>query len=141
MPLHPSIKRQKSQGCRKDKEEGKRDKSAGRRKDIPTHRKEELHRERCPDKPMSTWAVMNVMKATGGVRVESICTSSLGAIDVWLCPLLSLSLIHRTGHLCTHPPLLPESFGGPASYFAKRCPRFVICGQGDNLSHRSTRKT
>ncbi|CAK7299552.1 hypothetical protein VULLAG_LOCUS7652 [Vulpes lagopus] len=43
--------------------------------------------------------------------------------------------------VCTHPPLLPDIFRGPASHFAKKSPCFVVCGQGDNLSHRSTGKT
>ena len=34
-----------------------------------SHRKEDVHRERCPGKPTSSWAVgLSVMRASDGVR-------------------------------------------------------------------------
>lgn len=134
----------KDKGRIKNKE---RDKFADRREDIQIHRKE-VFRERCTDKPTSTWAVgLNVMRATGGVRRKSVLLAS----GLLMCGfalsgcLLSLSLSlsqERTGCTPMLSCFLSIFLGGrPASHFAKRSPCFVICGQGDNLSHRSTRKT
>lgn len=99
-----------------------RDKFASRRKGIQSHRKEDVHRERCPGKPTSSWAVGLSAWASDGVRKWSK-KARIQPQGCWWVALLSqatyhlflsfsLSLIHRTEHDVYPSPLLPELFVG-----------------------------